>query len=208
VFDPFFTTKQDGKGSGLGLSQVYGFAHQSGGTVTLESTLGQGTTVTLYLPRAADNATETPAPAETELTGGGLVLVVEDNPEVAEVTASMLQQLGYRVQVVHDARTALDAVAENRPFALVVSDVVMAGDMNGLGLARAIRERKPELPVLLVTGYSHLTPQVGSEFALLRKPFDLAELSRVAASLIAQAIQGMGGNVVRLSDARPPAKPG
>jgi PAS domain S-box-containing protein len=209
VFDPFFTTKGVDKGSGLGLSQVYGFAHQSGGTVTIRSELGRGTTVTLYLPRAEEQPQQrSEAPAEVEAAGGGLVLLVEDNPEVSEVTAAMLQQLGYRVQSVRDAQSALEALGENRAFDLVMSDIVMAGGMNGLDLARAVRERTPELPVLLITGYSHLAPQVGSEFTLLRKPFDLAELSRVTARMIAQAGQTLGGNVVRLRDARPPHKPG
>ena len=158
--------------------------------------------------RAEEQPKQSEVPAEVEAAGGGLVLLVEDNPEVSEVTASMLQQLGYRVQSVRDAQSALEALGENRAFDLVMSDIVMAGEMNGLDLARAVRERKPELPVLLITGYSHLAPQVGSEFTLLRKPFDLAELSRVAARMIAQRGQTLGGNVVRLRDARPPHKPG
>jgi hypothetical protein len=137
VFDPFFTTKQMDKGSGLGLSQVYGFVHQSGGTVTIDSELGKGTTVTLYLPATNERASRgLGAPeAEAEHTGDGTVLLVEDNPDVAEVTTSMLGQLGYEVQAVGDANAALAAI-ERSQFDLVISDIVMAGPLDGMTLAR------------------------------------------------------------------------
>jgi PAS domain S-box-containing protein len=204
VFDPFFTTKEVGKGSGLGLSQVYGFAHQSGGTVTIASELGRGTTVTLYLPRTHETADAAPAEPEVESAGGGMVLVVEDNPDVAEVSVSMLQQLGYKVQRVRDAAAALEAVG-GKSFDLVVSDIVMPGAMDGLALARAIRERKPDLPVLLVTGYSNVAGEAGTEFVVMRKPFQLADLSRAAARMIAEAKQPPNSNIVRLRNARPGA---
>jgi PAS domain S-box-containing protein len=201
VFDPFFTTKQVDKGTGLGLSQVYGFAHQSGGTVTIESELGRGTTVTLYLPCAKEAAGAAQGEPAAGDAGDGDVLVVEDNPEVMEVTLAMLTQLGYRVHPASDAAAALEAVA-SRKFDLVVSDVVMPGNMDGIGLAHRLRERKPELPVLLVTGYSHEAGQAAAEFTVMRKPFHLAELSRTVERMIAQAKQPSGGNIVRLSDAR------
>jgi CheY-like chemotaxis protein len=201
VFDPFFTTKQVDKGTGLGLSQVYGFAHQSGGTVTIESELGRGTTVTLYLPCAKEGAGAAQGEPAAGDAGDGDVLVVEDNPEVMEVTLAMLTQLGYRVHPASDAAAALEAVA-SRKFDLVVSDVVMPGSMDGIGLAHRLRERKPELPVLLVTGYSHEAGQAAAVFTVMRKPFHLAELSRTVERMIAQAKQPSGGNIVRLSDAR------
>ena len=201
VFDPFFTTKQVDKGTGLGLSQVYGFAHQSGGTVTIESELGLGTTVTLYLPCAKEAAGAAQGEPAAGDAGDGDVLVVEDNPEVMEVTLAMLTQLGYRVHPASDAAAALEAVA-SRKFDLVVSDMVMPGNMDGIGLAHRLRERKPELPVLLVTGYSHEAGQAAAEFTVMRKPFHLAELSRTVERMIAQAKQPSGGNIVRLSDAR------
>ena len=201
VFDPFFTTKQVDKGTGLGLSQVYGFAHQSGGTVTIESELGRGTTVTLYLPCAKEAAGAAQGEPAAGDAGDGDVLVVEDNPEVMEVTLAMLTQLGYRVHPASDAAAALEAVA-SRKFDLVVSDMVMPGNMDGIGLAHRLRERKPELPVLLVTGYSHEAGQAAAEFTVMRKPFHLAELSRTVERMIAQAKQPSGGNIVRLSDAR------
>ncbi|MBV8778725.1 MAG: response regulator, partial [Alphaproteobacteria bacterium] len=197
VFEPFFTTKPAEKGSGLGLSQVYGFAHQSGGTVTIESEIGKGTMVTLYLPRAAEEPEQVEEPSAIESLPGGTVLLVEDNPEVAEVTTAMLEELAYKVRCVGDAEAALAAV-EQEPVDLVITDIVMAGPMDGLALARALRERRPELPVLLVTGYSKALGEASDHFVLLRKPFRLGDLSRIVASMIAEAGQPPGSNVVRL----------
>jgi PAS domain S-box-containing protein len=201
VFDPFFTTKQVNKGSGLGLSQVHGFAHQSGGTVTIESDLGRGTTVTLFLPRASGVDRQSFAEVQMESAAGATVLVVEDNPDVAEVTSSMLTQLGYDVRTVADAAAAL-AILKQQDFDLVVSDIVMPGPLDGLGLARAIREREPNLPVLLVTGYSHAAAQAEESLMVIKKPFQLADLSRVVARVIAESKQPPMSNLVRLSDAR------
>lgn len=201
VFEPFFTTKPAEKGTGLGLSQVYGFAHQSGGTVTIESRLAKGTTVTLYLPRGHETISETGDESDTEAASGGKVLMVEDNPDVAEISVSMLEELGYQVQLVSDAETALATIDETT-FDLVVSDIVMAGEMDGLALARAIRERWPNLPILLVTGYSHVAQDTGAEFTILKKPFSLAELSRAASRVTTRARHRAGTNVVRFGDAR------
>ena len=201
VFDPFFTTKGPEKGSGLGLSQVYGFAQQSGGAATIESELGKGTMVTLYLPRGSESAVESHDDMDVESASGGSVLLVEDNPEVAEVSAAMLDQLGYQVCVVGDAEAALNALA-SREFDLVITDVIMAGQMDGLALARTIRERRPELPVLLVTGYSQAADEASEEFILIRKPFDLGELSRTTTRMIAESKQPAHTNVVRLSRSR------
>jgi PAS domain S-box-containing protein len=201
VFDPFFTTKPAEKGSGLGLSQVYGFAHQSGGTVTIDSELGKGTVITLYLPRGHAVGDAPEEQTVTENVNGGLVLVVEDNPEVAEVSASMLEQLGYQVQTVRDAAGALEAI-DRQTFDLVISDIVMAGTLDGLGMARTIRERQPKLPVLLVTGYSHMAGDASEEFIVMRKPFKLAEISRTASRMIAESKQPPETNVVPLHNAR------
>jgi len=201
IFDPFFTTKDVNKGSGLGLSQVHGFSHQSGGTVTIDSTLGRGTTVTIYLPRTTETV-ETQVEPEIETRGGGSVLVVEDNPNVAEVTASMLEQLGYQAHAVGDADTALERIRK-QDFDLVISDIVMAGTMDGVALARAIRERKPNLPILLVTGYSQSLAEANVEFTVVRKPFELAQLSRAVSRMIAHANQPPSANVVRLRPVRP-----
>jgi PAS domain S-box-containing protein len=185
VFDPFFTTKGADRGTGLGLSQVHGFAHQSGGTVTIASELGRGTRVTLYLPRA-DAAVTAGAPATDEaVRGAGTVLLVEDNPDVAEVTRAMLEDLGYAVHVATHAAPAL-SMLEGRNYAALVSDIVMAGDMDGLGLARAVRASRPTLPILLVTGYSDALGDSHGEFAVLRKPYQLVELGRALATIVAQ----------------------
>jgi PAS domain S-box-containing protein len=199
VFDPFFTTKEIGKGSGLGLSQVHGFAHQSGGTVQIDSQVGRGTTVTIYLPRCDETPHAVQDERRVESAAGGTVLVVEDNPEVLAVCVSMLEQLGYEVYAVSGALAALDVI-ENRNFDLVVSDVVMPGGMDGAALANVIRARKPELPVLLATGFSPSASH--ADFPVLRKPFDLSELSRTVARLIAEAKQPPDSNLVRLSEAR------
>ena len=152
---PSSRRRRPDKGTGLGLSQVHGFVHQSGGTLGIESELGKGTRVTLYLPRGARPGPRSarPRPAADADTGG-TVLLVEDNPDVAEASAVLLEQLGYEVHRAGDAEAALREV-EARELDLVVSDIVMAGAMDGLGLARAIRERHPTLPVLLATGYSN-----------------------------------------------------
>ncbi len=203
VFDPFFTTKGPSKGSGLGLSQVYGFAHQSGGTVTITSELGRGTCVTLYLPRGG--AATKPAPVERdaalEKLAGGTALLVEDNPEVAKVTEQMIEQLGYRVQRAGSAKEALE-LAESVPFDFVISDIVMAGPMDGIGLARALREHRTDLPVVLVTGFASSVAEAQLEFAVLRKPFEVSDLSRAMAKSITDAQTANVDNVIRLRDRR------
>jgi PAS domain S-box-containing protein len=199
VFDPFFTTKEFGKGSGLGLSQVHGFAHQSGGTVHVDSVVGRGTTVTLYLPRSEETPRAVQGESRVESAAGGTVLVVEDNPEVLAICVSMLEQLSYEVCAVSGASAALDVI-EKKNFDLVVSDIVMPGGMDGAALANAIRARRPELPVLLVTGFSPSASH--ADFPIIRKPFDFSELSRTVARLIAEAKQPPDSNLVRLSEAR------
>jgi PAS domain S-box-containing protein len=199
VFDPFFTTKGANKGSGLGLSQVHGFAHQSGGTVTITSELGRGTCVTLYLPRAKGAAKKERGERDSAIDHlqGGTALVVEDNPEVAKVTEQMIRQLGYRVQRAESAATALELAGHMR-FQLVISDIVMAGSMDGIGLARALRQHHPELPIVLVTGYSSSATAAELEFAVLRKPFELSHLSRAIAKAMAETDSSGSDNVIRL----------
>jgi two-component system NtrC family sensor kinase len=185
VFEPFFTTKEVGRGTGLGLSQVYGFATQSGGTVTISSEPGRGTTLTLYLPRSLEEAQATPPSDSRALRrdGQGVVLLVEDNPEVAEITRANLAELGYEVLYAADAAAALAEVRANASIDLVLSDIVMPGDMNGLDLARKVRTLRPPLPVLLATGYSDVAQEAADEgFAILRKPYEVATLHAVIAA--------------------------
>jgi PAS domain S-box-containing protein len=180
IFDPFFTTKPIGKGTGLGLSQVHGFAYQAGGTVTVTSELGKGTTFTICLPRG--DSTVAPAAREVSSIGSGTVLLVEDNPDVANASAGLLEQLGYSVRWVSDAETALKEL-ERDDIDLVFSDIVMPGKMDGLGLARAIKSRHPGLPILLASGYSEAAQSARADFPILRKPYQLYELSRALSEL-------------------------
>src|SRR5690242_10696450 len=182
IFDPFFTTKPVGKGTGLGLSQVHGFAHQAGGTVSVQSELGKGTRVTILLPR--QHADETAGKADAVEFGGGsgTVLLVEDNPDVASVSRNLLEQLGYQVRRVADAEAALREI-QIQEIDLVFSDIVMPGKLDGLGLARHLREIRPDLPVLLATGYSDAAADVRGDFPILRKPYEIHQLSRAIAGL-------------------------
>jgi PAS domain S-box-containing protein len=201
IFDPFFTTKQIGKGTGLGLSQVHGFAHQSGGTVTVRSELGRGTSITLYLPRSSVGTAEVEDDSEVVSTRSGLALIVEDNPDVAAATAPMVEQLGYRAAVAEDARTALHRLDKER-VALVITDIVMAGDMNGIELARTLRERDPQLPIVVVTGYSDQLGAADDDFTVLRKPYRLVDLNRAVTKAIAECDGPPPKNVIKLHGAR------
>jgi PAS domain S-box-containing protein len=185
VFEPFFTTKDVNKGTGLGLSQVYGFAQQSGGRATVESELGQGARFTIYLPRSGRRPVTPREPTSAHLVREARILVVEDNPEVAEVAASLLEQLGNHPRVVGSAEAALAALAQGEPTDLVFSDIVMAGSLDGLGLARKLRAERPDLPILLATGYSQASENIAEEFPILAKPYALADLSRALGKLLA-----------------------
>jgi PAS domain S-box-containing protein len=178
VFDPFFTTKGEGKGTGLGLSQVHGFVHQSGGNVTIASEMGEGTRITLYLPRALAEMNEGLPPETPSVSAGACkVLLVEDNPDVADVTVELLTHMGCETEKVRDAAAALEAV-EGGEFDLMLSDIVMAGPMNGLDLARAVRKKHPDLLIVLATGYSDAAGQAAAEFTVLRKPYNVADLDQ------------------------------
>jgi len=183
VFDPFFTTKPVGKGTGLGLSQVHGFAHQAGGTIEIDSALGKGTTVRIRLPRGT--IPDQDAPPTRTGRASATVLLVEDNPAVADASAGLLEQLGYTVRWVPNAETALEEI-ETDGIDLVFSDIIMPGKMDGLKLARAIREKNPRLPILLNTGYSEGAKNVRADFPVLRKPYQLHELSRELSKLTGQ----------------------
>ena len=177
VFEPFFTTKPVGKGTGLGLSQVHGFANQSGGAATLSSEPGRGTAVTIYLPRSANTAADDKdSAAAADDSAHGTVLVVEDSRDVAEVTSSLLEQLGYRVVRAENAAEALRHLQQGIGVDLLFSDIVMPGAINGLGLAQICQERFPEIPVLLTSGFSDAAQAADGHFGILRKPFELSAL--------------------------------
>lgn len=191
IFEPFFTTKGVGQGTGLGLSQVFGFAKQSGGEVVAESRLGAGSTFTLYLPRAVAAAVpeaEAPEPAALADGHGTCVLLVEDNLEVGAFAAQALQELGYSTVWATDAEKALREF-ERVPFRfeVVFSDVVMPG-MNGVELAHEIRRRQSDLPVVLASGYSDVLAAHGTHgFELLRKPYSVTDLSRILRRAVERA---------------------
>jgi signal transduction histidine kinase len=194
AFDPFFTTKGPGAGSGLGLSQVYGMARQSGGNVTIDSALGEGTRVTLSLPRAIA-IEETGGTPEEQLidlprpgTPGELILVVDDDHAVRQVTVEMARDLGCDVAQASGGEQALALLDKLTPK-LILLDYAMPG-MNGLQLARALRERGVTAPIALVTGYAELSEAdvaAGELAGLLRKPFTIRELQGLLTQLRAAA---------------------
>ncbi|MCJ2066004.1 PAS domain-containing protein [Methylobacterium sp. J-088] len=183
IFEPFFTTKGVGQGTGLGLSQVFGFAKQSGGEVLVESEVERGTTFALYLPRVAQDAEpgETTVATEQAVDGRGTcVLVVEDNRDVGTFSTQTLQELGYGTHWVMNADDALAALVESPgAYDVVFSDVVMPG-MNGVDLGREVRRLYPSLPVVLTSGYSHVLAEESDHgFELLQKPYSVEALSRI-----------------------------
>jgi two-component system NtrC family sensor kinase len=183
IFEPFFTTKQVGQGTGLGLSQVFGFARQSGGEVVVASVMGEGSTFTLYLPLVAgDGGAQHMAVEDAPpLDGQGMsVLVVEDNTEVGKFATDALVELGYRTTLVVNATHALEELAAGAErFDVVFTDVVMPG-MTGIELAQEIRRLYADLPVVLTSGYSHGLSESGSDgLELLQKPYSIEQLSRV-----------------------------
>ena len=204
VFDPFFSTKEFGKGTGLGLSQVHGFAHQSGGTVDIQSEIGRGTRITLYLPKAGrEPDLSRKSDSSGSEHGRGTILLVEDNPEVAAVSFELLQQLGYAVRSASNAEDALRTIKADPGIDLVFSDIVMAGSMDGLALARAIKQIRPQVPVLLATGYSKAAEDAKAAFPILHKPYQIQELGRAVAKLMAEARGEIeASNLVHLEDAK------
>jgi PAS domain S-box-containing protein len=183
IFDPFFTTKEVGKGSGLGLSQVYGFAHQAGGTVRAESKIGLGTAITIYLPSYAGVEVEAPKIAEAARAQRPMVLIVDDSAEVAEVTSSLFEHLGYDTIYCDSAEAALRLLADGTKIDLVFSDIVMPGTIDGVGLASEVQVRYPHLPVILTTGYSDAAQSAPPSLPILRKPFDADTLRSFMQSL-------------------------
>ena len=186
AFDPFFTTKGVGQGTGLGLSQVYGFVRQSGGHVRIDSAPGSGTTVSLYLPRLVEtvpavsrSVDRRPVPKAAR---DETILLVEDQDEVRLFAADALRELGYRVEAVADGAAALRMLEAGARARLLFTDVGLPGDLDGWQLAREAQRRRPELRVLFTTGYGGdgAAPgqTVGPDMGLLRKPFSQADLAR------------------------------
>ncbi len=187
VFEPFYTTKDVGHGTGLGLSQVFGFAKQSGGDVMVESVVGQGTTFTLFLPCVGTPATE----ADEEADGlrrapasGACILVVEDNEAVGRFATQALAELGYGTVWASSADAAMvELTKPDAAFDVVFTDVVMPG-RSGVELAEELRRTHPTLPVVLTSGYSHVLAQQGAQgFPLLNKPYSMDELAAILRSV-------------------------
>jgi len=186
AFEPFFTTKEVGKGSGLGLSMVFGFAKQSGGHAEIESEPGCGTTVRLYVPQVAGSAARREdargSAVAAESGEGELVLLVEDNRDLLAFSRAALGRLGYRTVEAESAAAALQVLADHPDVALLFTDIVLPGGMNGVKLAEEARRRRPDLKVLFTSGYvagdfeAGITLPDGGE--LLVKPFRVAELGR------------------------------
>ncbi|MBW8709211.1 MAG: response regulator [Alphaproteobacteria bacterium] len=188
VFEPFFTTKEVGKGSGLGLAQVHGFALQSGGAIQIESEIGCGTKVSILLPRSHASPAETNRLDEVDLQGvaarqRGTVLLVEDDAEVSALVTGMLSELGFDVVRTANAAAALGALADGRHVDVVLSDIMMPGGMDGVALARQIRMRRPGLPVLLTSGYAPAfqSAAIAEGVQVLSKPYRLNDLAAALA---------------------------
>jgi signal transduction histidine kinase len=187
AFEPFFTTKDVGRGTGLGLSQVYGFVTQSGGTLELTSAPERGTTVVILLPRDRRDDGDSPAPELEDARvptarADEAILVVEDEPEVRRITVEMLRELGYTVIEAEGGDEALALLEQHTDIALLFTDIVMPG-MNGRRLASRARQCRPELPILYATGYAPEDMAGASnddgDIQTLRKPFEAADLARV-----------------------------
>jgi signal transduction histidine kinase len=206
AFEPFFTTKPVGSGTGLGLSQVYGISKQSGGGVSIATKVGEGTTVTVYLPRTTSKPVLRTVESRDEapLTGHrATILVVDDDRDVRELATSCLETLGYHVLEAEGGRAAIDLICSETAVDLVLIDVAMP-DINGVETIRAVRKRRPDLRFLYITGYVGATPLDPSEKRVLNKPFTLAGLAaKVEEALFPANMTRRSSNVFSINPARP-----
>lgn len=185
IFEPFFSTKPVGSGTGLGLSMVYGFVKQSGGHIDVESVVGQGSTLTLYFPRAeADEAKPLAVDADAgQLTGGSeCILVAEDDEGVRTTLVELLSDLGYRVLLAENADRALEVIQSGVAIDLLLTDVVMPGRLKSVDLVRLSQQQLPQLRVLYTSGYAlnviASADRLASEVDLLAKPYTRETLAR------------------------------
>jgi len=188
VFEPFFTTKDIDKGSWLGLCMVYGFAKQSAGHVTIDSEVGRGTTVTIYLLTAAGalDGDAQPAPSPVFTGAGGTILVVEDEEEVRSLLVTLLSGVGYKVHQAGDGESALAIMHEAPDIDLLLTDVMLPGGMDGIELAHEALRRRPHLPVLYSSGYSAIALEhqgrLDGSTELIEKPFRQRDLAAILES--------------------------
>lgn len=209
--EPFYTTKDIGKGSGLGLAQVYGFAHGSGGSVQIESRVHQGTKVLLLLPRSNESPSVAPRRLDIRDEGSACtpalcrVLLVEDDVQVASLTSAMLGELGYEVIPVTTGQAALNELAATPDIGLVLSDVMMPGGMDGMGLVREMRQRKITLPVVLVSGFSAAAKRDAEDegVPLLPKPYTLDDLAAQLTSALSRPPRAPAEHACVASPPRP-----
>jgi CheY-like chemotaxis protein len=180
IFEPFYTTKDVGKGSGLGLSQVYGFVTQSGGKISVDTAPGRGAAFTLCLPRSPDDAQPRPVDAPAEVAPASeRLLVVEDDPDVLTLCVDLLESLGYRCDTAVNATEALERLNSGEHYDLLFSDVVMPGGMTGIQLARRAVAAFPDMRILLTSGYvGENALQEAHEFDVIDKPYEQAGLAR------------------------------
>jgi CheY-like chemotaxis protein len=180
VFEPFFTTKESGKGTGLGLSMVYGFARQSDGHVDIQSAVGEGTTIRIFLPRADASEKRIAARSSAAITPiqgrGETILVVEDDAKVRQVAVSTLQSLGFAVREAESGDAAIDMLREDDRVDLVLSDVKMPGALTGTDLARRLQQDWPAIKVLLTSGYVESEAEI-APFEMIYKPYRVADLA-------------------------------
>jgi signal transduction histidine kinase/CheY-like chemotaxis protein len=189
AFEPFFTTKGAGKGSGLGLSMVYGFARQSGGTAEIESQVGSGTTIRLYFPCAENTVSREPSPpvAHPPMPRNASILVVEDQDEIRQLLADALEEFGHEVRTARAAEEAIEILEHNARIEVLVTDITLPGGMTGLDLARRARELMPDLKILTISGNASeesIRASCLDRCVFLPKPFRLSDLNRAVGELL------------------------
>jgi CheY-like chemotaxis protein len=178
ALEPFFTTKDVGKGTGLGLSQVYGFIVQSGGEVVIDTAVGFGTSISLYLPALTEHAVVAASVAPVE----ECVLIVEDDPLLMATANELFQIMGYRVLTAEDGVQAMQMLAREPDVNVLFSDILMPNGMSGLDLAREVRQRYPDMRVILASGYPNpalVGQQSVEQFSFVSKPYRVADLARL-----------------------------
>ena len=194
AFDPFFTTKGEGRGTGLGLSMVYGFVKQTGGHIKIYSEPGQGTTIKLYFPRCREEVFAPPPSSATSTPRGSeTVLIVEDDEKVRATTVSALQDLGYQTLQASDGPSALELLRERKTIDLLLTDIVLSGSVNGHKLAEAARKLRPDLKILFTSGYTEKAinrhTEIGPVVGLLNKPYRMEELATTLRDVLERDIE-------------------